>query len=344
MPTLALRATLTVLATALLLSMGDVVLAQSTAVPDIAEDQRILSYVEPAQLVDIGGRRIHLHCTGAGGPTVILMSGLSSWSVVWYKTQPVIAQKTRVCARDRAGYGFSDPAPGPQILSEVVDDLHSALKAGSIPGPYVLVGHSLGGIEARLYAQRWPEEVVGMVLVDTSPAGEGLINEDQPGFDEAIPRESYAANKLYCALLAAHGPLDPSRPEYKDCSLPLPSDTPAAFRKIFPRFFTAYYAATQVSLMSSLYTHRYDSVDHRHLGAMPLVVLSVENSWASPTPAIIRYSKVWIGMHEALAHLSSRGIHRLVKESGHSIHLDKPQAVIDAVDEVLRQVHAGAKS
>ena len=183
-----------------------------------------------------------------------------------------------------------------------------------------------------------------MVLVDTSPAGEGLINEDQPGFDEAIPRESYAANKLYCALLAAHGPLEPSRPEYQDCSLPLPSDTPAAFRKVFPQFFTAYYAATQVSLMSSLYTHRYDSVDHRHLGAMPLVVLSVENSWASTTPAIIRYSKVWIRMHEALARLSSRGVHRLIKESGHTIQLDKPQAVIDAVDEVLRQIHAGAKS
>jgi pimeloyl-ACP methyl ester carboxylesterase len=342
----------TVLAAALLLSIGDVVLPQPTPAPAIAEDQRLLPYVEPGQLVDIGGRRIHLHCTGAGGPTVILMSGLASWSPVWYKTQPVIAQKTRVCARDRAGYGFSDPAPRPQILSDVVDDLNAALKAGSIPGPYVLVGHSLGGIEARLYAQRWPEEVVGMVLVDTSPAGEGLIDAEQPGFDEVIGRESYAADNLRCALLATHGPLEPSSPEYKDCSLPLPSDTPAAFRKVFPQFFTAYYAATQLSLMSSLYTHRYDSVDHRRLGAMPLVVLSPENSWESTwntgTPAITRfnrsYSKVWIGMHEALAHLSSRGVHRIIKESGHEIQLDKPQAVIDAVDEVLRQLHAGAKS
>jgi pimeloyl-ACP methyl ester carboxylesterase len=348
MSNFALRAVLAVLAAALLLSIGDVVLAQPKPAPAMAEDQRLLPYVEPGQLVDIGGRRINLHCTGAAGPTVILMAGLSSWSVVWYKTQPVIAQKTRVCAFDRAGYGFSDPAPRPQILSDLVDDLHSALNAGSIPGPYVLVGHSLGGVEARLYAQRWPKEVVGMVFVDTSPAGEGLIDEDQPGFDEVIGRESHLAEKLHCALLAAQGPLEPPRPEYKDCSLPLPSDTPAAFRKIFPQFFTAYYSADQVSLMSSLYTHRYDSVDHRRLGAMPLVVLSTENTWNTGTPDGVRFnrsfSKVWIALHEGLAHLSSRGVHRIIKESGHEIQLDKPQAVIDAVDEVLRGLHAGAKS
>lgn len=344
----ALRAILAALAAALLLSIDDVVLAESEPAPATAEDQRLLPYVEPGTLVDIGGRRIHLHCTGAGAPTVILIAGISSWSPVWYKTQPVIAQRTRVCTFDRAGYGFSDPAPRPQVLSDVMDDLHTALKAGSIPGPYVLVGHSFGGIEARLYAQRWPNEVVGMVLVDTSPAGEGLIDEEQPGFDEMIGGESYAADELHCAFLAARGPLEPSRPEYKDCSKSLPSDTPAEFRKTWPQFFTAYYAADKVSLMSSLYTHRYDSVDHRRLGAMPLVVLSPEYSWGERgTPAGVwyhrSYSKIWIARHEALAHLSSRGVHRFIEGSGHAIQLDKPQAVIDAVDEVLRQLHAAAK-
>jgi pimeloyl-ACP methyl ester carboxylesterase len=128
----------------------------------------------------------------------------------------------------------------------------------------------------------------------------------------------------------------------------LPSDTPAAFRAIWPRFFTAYYFADKVSLMSSLYTHHYDGVDHRSLGAMPLVVLSTEHSWgASGTPADVwfhrSYSKVWIGMHDALSHLSSRGVHRIINGSGHTIQLEKPQAVIDAVDEVLRQLPARVK-
>jgi pimeloyl-ACP methyl ester carboxylesterase len=346
MPNRAPRAILTAMAAALLLCIGDFVIAQSESAPARADGPGLLPYGEPGQRVDIGGRRINLHCTGTdmggSGPTVILMAGLSSWSAVWYKTQPAIAQMTRVCAFDRAGYGFSDPAPRPQILSEVVDDLHAALMAGSIPGAYVLVGHSLGGLEARIYSQRWPQEVVGMVLDDSSPAGEGLIDEDQPGFDEVVGRESYAAGKLHCALLAAHGALEPSTPDFKNCSLALPSDTPAAFRKIAPRFYTAYYFADQVSLMSSVFTHRYDSVDHRSLGAMPLVVLSAENSWETPPGAPFNQA-YWVALHEALAHLSSRGVHRII-HSGHEIQLEQPQVVINAVDEVLRDIKTGGTS
>ena len=342
MPSFAYRVVAVALTAAVALFVGDLVIAAATSTQVVSEDQRLLPYVKPDQLVDIGGRHIHLHCAGAGGPTVVLMAGISSWAPVWYKTQPVIAQRTHTCSFDRAGYGFSDAAPRPQILADVVDDLHSALKAASIPPPYVLVGHSLGGVEARLYAQRWPQDVAGMILVDTSPAGEGLIEENQPGLADDESIESYVSDELYCALLAAHGPLEPSSPEYKNCSKGLPSDTPTAFRNSWPQFFTAGYAAAKVSLMSSLYTHRYDSVDHRSLGAMPLVVLSAEHSFEVDTPAGIRfwqaYKKAWRARHEALAHLSSRGVYRLIEGSGHAIQLDKPQSVIDAVDEVLREL------
>jgi pimeloyl-ACP methyl ester carboxylesterase len=200
-------------------------------------------------------------------------------------------------------------------------------------------------VEARLYAQRWPQDVAGMILVDTSPAGEGLIEENQPGLADDQSIESYVSDELYCALLAAHGPLVPSSPEYKDCSEALPSDTPAAFRKTWPQFFTAAYAAAKVSLISSLYTHRYDSVDHRPLGAMPLVVLSAEHAFEVDTPAGMRfwqaYKKAWYARREALA---SRGVHRFIEGSGHAIQLEKPQVVIDAVDEVLRQLQAETKS
>lgn len=309
----------------------------------------MLPYTEPGQRVDIGGRHINMHCMGTGTPTVVLMAGIFSWSVVWYKTQPVIAQESRVCTFDRASYGFSDPAPRPQILSEVVDDLHAALEAGHIPAPYVLVGHSLGGIEVRLYAQRWPKEVVGMILVDSPAAGEMLLEANLPGFDQAEAPENYAADMLHCALLAAHGPLEPSRPEYKDCSSvdALPSDTPAAFREIWPRFFTADYFADKVSLMSSVYTHRYDTVDHLQLGAMPLVVLTAKNTFGG-TPAGSQFTesflKFWVAQHEALARLSSRGVHRFIEGSGHQIQLDKPQAVVDAVDDVLSQLLDGSNS
>ena len=131
MATRTLRA-IAALAAATMLAIDDVTLAQPNPAPTTAEDERLLPYVEPGQRVDIGGRRINLHCTGAGSPTVILMAGFASGSPIWYKVQPVIAQATRVCAFDRAGYGFSDPAPRFQIISDVVDDLHAALK----PAPY----------------------------------------------------------------------------------------------------------------------------------------------------------------------------------------------------------------
>jgi pimeloyl-ACP methyl ester carboxylesterase len=333
-----------ILAAALLLFFGDIVLAEPKAAPAVVEDQRLLPYVRPDQMIDIGGRRIHLRCSGSGGPTVILMAGSSSWSPVWYRTQPEIAKRARVCAFDRAGYGFSDPAPQPQILPDTVSDLHAALKAADIAGPFVLVGHSLGGLEARLFAQRWPREVAGMVLVDTSPAGELLIEVNQPGYDEGDGMEAYTSEKLKCALLAAHGPLDPSNPEYKHCSIgPLPDGTPEALRKIWPSFFTADHAAAQVSLVSSLFTHRYDSADHLDFGNKPLIVLSADVGFglSGAVGSFWRnYRKLWFAQHEALAHLSSRGVHRVIEHSRHEIQLDKPQAVVDAVDEVLRELRA----
>lgn len=315
--------------------------------PTVPEDVRFLPYVEPGQLVDIGGRRINLKCSGAGAPTVVLMAGFASWSPVWYKTQPEIAKRTRVCAFDRPGYGFSDPAPRPPILNQIPEDLHAALKAANLPGPYVLVGHSLGGLEARMFAERWPQEVAGMVLLDTSPAAEYLIEAGLPGFDESRDMEKGRSEALRCAFLVANGPLDPSHPDYPVCVPALPPETPAAFRKVWPQFFTKDFAVAKLSLITALYTHRYDSADSIRLGDKPLVVLSSDVGRETSGPQVTfwrGYRKQWFAQHEALARLSSRGVHRVVKDTSHMIHLDEPQSVADAVDEVLRQLPARSRS
>lgn len=334
------RPALLSLALALIPALGGSAFAQPAPA---AEDLRMLPYAQPGQRVDIGGRRINLKCFGTGAPTVVLMAGLSSWSPVWYKTQPEIAKKTQVCAFDRASYGFSDPAPRPQILSDVPEDLHAALKAANLPGPYVLVGHSLGGLEARLFAQRWPQETAGLVLVDSSVGAESLIEAGLPGYDESQQPEKYASKMLRCALLAAPGPLEPSSPDYAECTQALPGETPAAFRQAWPRFFTAAYAAAKLSLLSSTFTHRYDSADSLRLGDKPLVVLTADDTGLVGAAAI-NFFRGYAGrrraQHEALAHMSSRGAYRLVGNSGHQIELDQPQAVIDAVDEVLGKLSA----
>ncbi len=129
------------------------------------------------KLVDVGsGRRLHINCSGAsfaGGPTLVLESGAGNDSSVWNRVQPEVAKFARVCAYDRAGLGGSDPVPAPRTIVALTEDLHALLVNAKVPGPYIMVGHSLGGILVRLYASYYPAQVVGMVLVDSA-------HEDEP--------------------------------------------------------------------------------------------------------------------------------------------------------------------
>jgi pimeloyl-ACP methyl ester carboxylesterase len=131
-------------------------------------------YPPPGQLVDVGGYRLHLHCIGQGGPTVVLDAGLGGFSLDWGAVQTHIAMSTRVCAYDRAGLGWSDPGPTPRSPQQFASELHALLTNGGVEGPYVLVAHSLSGKTARLFASQHPDDVAGMVLVD---AGHEFVDD-----------------------------------------------------------------------------------------------------------------------------------------------------------------------
>lgn len=122
-------------------------------------------------LVDVGGYRLFLRCTGEGSPTVILDAGLAVSSATWAQVQPEVAKFTRVCSYDRANLGRSDPGPSPRTSQMIVDELQTLLKNAGIPGPYVFVGWSFGGLNGQLLAREdGGRSVVGMVLVDSTPA------------------------------------------------------------------------------------------------------------------------------------------------------------------------------
>jgi pimeloyl-ACP methyl ester carboxylesterase len=127
-------------------------------------------FLPPGRLVDVGGYRLHLNISGEnrGGPTVILDAGMVSFSSNWAWVQPEVERVTRVVAVDRAGLGWSDPGPKPRDAGQSADELHAALQAAGVPGPYVLAGHSHGGLTARAFAALHREDVAGMVLVDGS--------------------------------------------------------------------------------------------------------------------------------------------------------------------------------
>ncbi len=157
----------------------------------LATQADIKKYPTPGQLIDIGGYRLHLYCMGeskGGSPTVILEQGLGGTSPAWALIQPEVAKVTRVCAYDRAGLGWSDPAPKgtPRDGQQVAGELHTLLQKADIPGPYVMVGHSFGGLYTQVFAHQYPKDVVGVVLLESShpdqwtstPAGQDLYKSN----------------------------------------------------------------------------------------------------------------------------------------------------------------------
>ena len=149
---------------ALLLSAA-VADAARAAAPAI--DPALDDYLTPQTLAMLpDGRRLHLFCMGQGQPTAIVAPGWHIPALGWNRIQPLMAKRTRVCLYDRAGYSFSDPGPMPRDTASEVKDLHDALKAAGLEGPFILVGHSLGGFDARLFAYTYPKETAGLLLLD----------------------------------------------------------------------------------------------------------------------------------------------------------------------------------
>jgi pimeloyl-ACP methyl ester carboxylesterase len=138
-----------------------------------SEQRNLAKYTPLGQIFEIGGKKMHLYCLGdpvPGIPTVILEAGTGDNHLTWYDIQRQISQVTRVCSYDRLGYGWSDAAQGKRSVDRIAGELNALLETADISPPYVLVGHSFGGLAARYFAARYPEKVKGLVLIDATPA------------------------------------------------------------------------------------------------------------------------------------------------------------------------------
>jgi pimeloyl-ACP methyl ester carboxylesterase len=136
----------------------------------------------PGELVDVGGHRLYVNCAGSGSPTVVLEAGLWQSSAYWESIATMVAADSSVCVYDRAGRGQSDPAPGPQDGVAIATDLHALLDGAQVDGPYLLVGHSSGGVYVKIFASEYPDEVEGMVLLDAQPVEALTELPDYPAF------------------------------------------------------------------------------------------------------------------------------------------------------------------
>ncbi len=325
-------------------------------------EQALAAFARPHQLVDIGGgRRLNLFCTGEGRHTVLLEAGGSDWSAIWGLVQPQLERDARICSYDRAGLGYSDPAPGPRSPNAIVNDLHALIRAAGLTTPLVLVGHSLGGFNVKLYAALHPEDVAGLVLVD--PSEERTAERFRPWLVARLGQRAAARIELRdidgirfliaryerCAEAAHEAPLDPASITYRRCTDPVrPRLGPAiAAERLRLQVTEAYQAAQASEIANSVYGG--DQADSIYLilfrgrpyGDRPLVVLT-HGLFDASDPADAADHEGMVRLHRESGALSRRGTQRVVPGTSHNIEIDAPEAIVEAVREVLAQLPARA--
>ena len=277
----------------------------------------------PGRLVELNGGQVHLLCAGEGSPTVILQPGFGS--LVWMSVFPEIAQLTRVCTYDRPGYGWSESTSSPRNAETIVQELRMLLQTAEITPPYVLAGHSFGGLLMQLYAARFPNDFEGVVLVDSSHPDQLHRTSDLKELEGLV------------LVLKVGGPLGLAR-----MLLPALEGDPNS-RDILVREQERELLMTNRSLRAvvnemsamrqSLQEVGDSSVD---FGSKPLVVLTGGRRQ--------RQMEWWLHMQEDLSRLSTNSEWQLVDGAGHFIQHDRPDVVVDAFRRVIEKLEARADS
>jgi pimeloyl-ACP methyl ester carboxylesterase len=292
-------------------------------------------YARPHQLVDIGGRRLNLFCLGSGSPTVILDAGLGDDISAWRKVQGEIAGTTRVCAYDRAGYGFSDPAVLPRDAIALSKDLERLIRAARSAPPYVIVGGSIAALHTRLFVDAHLRDVVGVVLVD--PSFEHQVAEYEratPAFRRSAQQQ--LATYRSCIVELRHGTPPVGSKVWKDCvGDPEPDLPPAVTKALVARITPSFYRMA-LSELSEFEGESSDEVDRsrRSWGDLPLIVLTAGGTTKPDRDQAVR-NAIWFKAHDRIAALSAHGTNRMVPGATHHIQLSRPHAVISAVKEVI---------
>lgn len=307
-------------------------------------------YPPPGQMVDVGGYRMHINFQGRdpsdGGPTVVMEAGFGEPSLSWGLVPEQVAEFSRVCTYDRAGLGWSERSPKPRIASNVVEELHTLLTRANVKPPYVLVGHSIGGLYACLFAHEHPDEVAGLVLVD------GAHEEQDLRPPESVVKQGKLANKAAGWAFRTFGMLNsiglmalmPGQVS-KLWSGPIPDET----REVY--IGVACSGTRAFETMAREVKAIWDCMDEvrakqiRSLGDIPLVVLSRGRSQMSTGPGISaedveQFKAVQNELQAELAALSPKGKRIIAEESGHYIQVDQPELVIDAIREVVEAARA----
>ena len=291
----------------------------ASGVPVVASDAGL----PPGTLVGVGIHRLHVHCTGRGSPSVVFESGLGGTSLDWAKVQPEVSRFTRACSYDRAGYGWSERGPEPRHAGRIAQELDRLLAHADIPPPWVLVGHSFGGLAVRLLAARKERRAMaGLVLVDAT-------HEDQ------FQRMESAGVRL---------PMAPTGRRFVISNHWLvPSALPESLKPLAQRLALARKAIrTLYGELGSLRHSARQVGSIRRAPEAPVIVLA-RSPRQDPRKGHDRLDGTWLDLQRELAETMKDGSFQVVSGSGHYIHLDRPSRVVGAIRTIVDRYRAGRK-
>jgi len=294
------------------------------------------SYADPGTLVDVGnGRTLNLRCSGSGEPVVMLEAGGNADSSTWYRVQDPLAQQTRVCSYDRAGFGFSVEGPMPRNLDALVADLQTLIGAAKLATPLVLVGHSLGSNIVRRFVQRHPGQVAGMVLVDPPEhsADARMPADWQQQVAAMVAQRGAILDR--CEAAATKG----DRETLTQACLRAPPPwmgTDVAVANTANKGKPSYWRTLRSELASSVDIYAAPVPEGESYGAIPLLLLTAPGDPGDVPEAVREATAVALReTQERLLAASTRSTHVVVADSSHDIQLDKPEAVVTAVTQLL---------
>ena len=292
-------------------------------------------YPPQGELVNIGGFSLHIKSSGQGTPTVVMDAGGGASSITWGVVPSGIAKFTRVCIYDRAGFGWSDPNPkNPRTSQQSVAELHLLLTKAGIQPPYILVGHSLGGVNMRLYASQYPDDVVGLVLVDSSHEDQ-MTSEIQGRVTMAAWLYQILRIVSQVGVVRLIGALDTVLPVLKKIKQDLqkyPLEVQSLFDTFKSFFYRPHYWATASSEFGNI-EKSFQSVQLvKSLGNLPVIVLSRGSADSRMSRERLQE---WNSLQLDLTKLSSNSKQIIAENSGHNIQLDRPELVIGAVQQLI---------
>jgi pimeloyl-ACP methyl ester carboxylesterase len=261
-------------------------------------------------MIDIGAHRLHIQCVGQGQPTIVLEAGLGGTSLEWSIVQNRLAQFNRVCSYDRAGVGWSEPGPNPRTSDQITEELHTLLQLSAEKSPYLLVGHSFGGYTVQLFASRFPELTAALVLIDSSHP-EQILRFAAPPVNVNI------APKGRLMTLAPVG---------------VPGNIPAEVRETASALIMTH--QSRIAVTRELEGFRYSArqlIKAAPLPDIPLIVLTRGlQKWPNDERGN-RMEALWQQLQTELVHKTANAAQIIALDSGHHIHLDQPELVIDAI-------------